>query len=371
MSVQIPKTRLIFKVLIVGRDIGLQTGFLTRVSGNSISTHLFNTLGVSLGIARYEENNEFTIALQLWTIPTNEQVEGISKNFTKGHRAVIVVLRPHELSGLREIFSTLSLEVNSRTIIVVVGNYDEAKEACIASGCLPDEDIDAIPIGDISEVITQVAQRLTNEDETFESLPVFFVVDEMHCPVFEPHIQRAQEVECTTEEIDDIRDILLDYGMKVDGDACIIKMHEGEVRVSLRTGSVKLRADICNFCSHHCKRNANICIISIDSGWSSHGMSQKALLITAKVIALAERCIPSHIEAQFQRASMCGKFELDTDADEDKVPLEIFSPYHQQLPKGKSLLEVAEDRMNCGKLPKGAYNILKRRLLALKQLTDN
>jgi hypothetical protein len=371
MSTQIPKTRLIFKVLIVGRDIGLQTGFLARVSGNSISTHLFNTLGVSLGIARCEEDDEFTIALQLWAIPTDERVAGISKNFTKGHRAVIVVLRPHELSGLHEILNALSLEINSRTIVVVVGNYDEAKEAYLASGCLPNEGFDLIPIDEVSEVITHLSQKLANENQIFEPLQSFFVVDQMHCPVFEPSIQRAQEIECTSDEITNIKEILLDYGMRVDGDVCFVKMHEGVVSVSLGTGSVRLKPDICNFCGRNCKRNANICIISIDSGWSSHGISQKVLLITAKVVALAERCIPSHIEAQLERASICSKFELNTEIDEDEVPIEIFSPHHQQLSRGKSLLEVAEDRMNHGKLPRRAYNILKRRLLALKQPSDN
>jgi hypothetical protein len=371
MSVQIPRVRLIFKVLVVGRDLALQTGFLTQVSGNSVSTHLFNTLGVSLGIARYEENDEFAVALQLWTIPLGERVAGLSESFTKGHRAVIAVVRPHELHGIHEIFHTLSLDYDSKAIVVIVGNYDEALEAYLESGCLPREDFQPVPINDAMRVITHLSRRLMNKEQALDPFPIYYVLDEAVCPIFEPHTQRTSEIECTDEEIYEIRDILLDQGLRVTGDACSINMIEGLASVSLRTGTVRLQPEICKFCNLHCKRNANVCIIAVDSGWSSQGISQKALLIAAKVFALAERNIPTHVEAQLERASLCGKFELNPDFEEDEIPIEILNPYQKQSTQSKSLLEAAEDRVKKGKLPRWAYNMLKKRLMTLKEASDN
>ncbi|TFG28676.1 hypothetical protein EU527_16995, partial [Candidatus Thorarchaeota archaeon] len=69
MSVQIVKSRMIFKVLVLGRDIALQTGFLCRASGNNVSTQLFNTLGVSLGVAKNNQRDDISVAIQLWVLP--------------------------------------------------------------------------------------------------------------------------------------------------------------------------------------------------------------------------------------------------------------------------------------------------------------
>jgi len=56
---------MVFKVLVLGRDLPLQTGFLNRVSGERVTNQLYNTLGVSLGIATNEGHKDVSTVLQL------------------------------------------------------------------------------------------------------------------------------------------------------------------------------------------------------------------------------------------------------------------------------------------------------------------
>jgi hypothetical protein len=269
MSIQIPRVRLIFKVLVLGRDIALQTGFLTQVSGNSISTQLFSTLGVSLGIARPDEDDEFAVALQLWTIPVDERVAGLSKSFTKGYSAAIAVIRPHDLYTAQEIFHELSLPFDSKAFILVVGDCEEVLKAHSEANCVLEESIQLLQINSATEVMTHISRSLAEKGKSSGPPHIYYLLDDALCPIFEPRMQESPGTVCSDDEIDKIREILIEQGFTVAGDACTIRMHEGLASVSLRTGSVKLQPEICRFCVLNCKRNANVCIIAVDSGWSS------------------------------------------------------------------------------------------------------
>jgi hypothetical protein len=365
MSVQISSTRMIFKVLIIGRDLALQTGFLTQVSGRNISTQLFNTLGISLGIAHYNQENESNVVLQLWAIPQNERVAGLSKTLSRGYKAVIVVVRPDEVQDIPNLFNNHSLSFNSNVIITILGPYNEALQAYKELSSFYVDKLELFKASDTSDIINHLAQKLTDKRKLTAQLPVVLALDESMCPAYEHPIHRSSETECTDEEIDVIRNILLSKGLQMRRDTCVVNIKEGEARVSLRTGSVRLEPAICNFCLQHCKRDANVCIIAVDSGWSSQGISEKALLIAAKIIALAERNLPQHVESQIQHVCQCAKFLPDPEQNNNglHVAYEDFYPKHSR--NEKSLLEAAEERMKEGRLPQSAFYLLKKRLLSL------
>ncbi len=354
---------------MIGRDLALQTGFLTQVSGRNISTQLFNTLGVSLGIARHDEDEECCVTFQLWAIPQNERLVGLSQSFTKGHQAIVVIVRPDEVREIPELFTNLSLRLNSNIVIGVVGSYDEALQACEEFSLRYREGCKILQASDTSDIISILAHKITNRKKRKPQSPTFIILDESICPTYVHPIQRVSEIECTDDEICDIRTILLDQGLQLAGDTCIINIREGKASVSLKTGSVRLEPEICKFCIHQCKRHANVCIIAVDSGWSSQGISQKALLIAAKVMAISERKLPQHVEAQIQRASMCTKFELSSELEKKGIPADLLTAYSRKSNVGRSLLEAAERRVKDGKLPHGAYQILRSRLVSLERST--
>ena len=353
---------------MIGRDLALQTGFLTQVSGRNVSTQLFNTLGVSLGIARYDDDDDdCSITLQLWALPQNERVSGLSKSFTKGHQAIVVIVRPNEISNFPELVTNLSLRISSNVVIGVVGSYDEALQACEEFSSRYLEGYKILQANEASDVISLLARKITSKNKKKAQSLTFIILDESMCPTYVQPIQRLSEIECTDEEISDIQTILLDQGLQLAGDTCIISIKEGKASISLKTGSVKLEPDICKFCVHYCKRHANVCIIAVDSGWSSQGISQKALLIAAKAMAIAERKLPQHVESQILRASICAKFELSPELEKSAVPADLLTTYSQKTIPGRSLLELAEKRVQDGKLPHGAYQILKSRLVTVQR----
>ncbi|MFW9961588.1 MAG: hypothetical protein ACFFDV_11240 [Candidatus Thorarchaeota archaeon] len=367
MSIQLPRVRLIFKVLVIGRDLALQTGFLTQVSGRNVSTQLFNTLGVSLGIARYDDDEDCSVTLQLWALPQNERVSGLSQSFIKGHQAIAVIIRPDEVREFPELVTNLSLRLSSNVIICVVGSYDEALQACEDFSSRYLEGHKIFKASNTSDVISLLARKITSKDKRKTQSLTFIILDESMCPTYVHPIQRLSEIECTDEEISDIQTILLDQGVHLAGDVCIINIREGKASISLKTGAVSLEPYICKFCIHPCKRQANVCIIAVDSGWSSQGISQKALLIAAKAMAIAERRLPQHVESQILRASICNKFELSHELEKNGIPADLLTAYSRKSISGRSLLEVAEKRMRDGKLPHGAYQILKSRLVTVER----
>lgn len=370
MSVQISKARLIFKVLVVGRDLALQTGFLTQVSGRNVSTQLFNTLGMSLGIARYNHDPKFDVVLQLWSIPQNERLSGLSKKFAKGHRAVIAVMKPKELYNLQEFLNAYSIELDSNIVFVAIGSVNEASHAYREFYSHYYKEVEPIIANSATDVIDILSRNLVRGISPEPQRPTFVVLDDVCCPTYEPPRQTNTATECGDEEIVGIQMVLMNQGLRISGETCIVKIREGDVIISLRNGSVNFEPAICKFCIQRCKRQSNVCIIAIDSGWSSQGLSQKALLIAAKAIALADRNLPDHIENQIRRASRCNNFELNLELPADEIPAGILAPYPKDCRFEKSLLGAAEDRVRDGKLPKSAYNILKSKLLSVEGLKN-
>ena len=59
----IAKGQNIFKILILGNDLPLQTGFLSRASGDRVSCQLYNTLGLSLGVVKIEYPDDLGVSL--------------------------------------------------------------------------------------------------------------------------------------------------------------------------------------------------------------------------------------------------------------------------------------------------------------------
>jgi hypothetical protein len=113
---------MVFKVLVLGRDLPLQTGFLNRVSGERVSNQLYRTLGVSLGIARNDDQHDISVVLQLWSLPLDERLNGITQTFTKGHRGVIIIAKPDEIEQIPSLLQSFGINPSPNLTIVIVGD---------------------------------------------------------------------------------------------------------------------------------------------------------------------------------------------------------------------------------------------------------
>jgi len=353
---------MIFKVLVLGRDLPLQTGFLNRVSGGRITNQLYNTLGVSLGVATNEDHKDITSVLQLWSLPIDERLNGLTKTFTKGHRGVIAIVKPDEIGSLHSLLRNFSIQPGPNLVVVIVGNVQGVELELLGRISFNMDSLDVHTNAISEDVISILSNKLRKKDQSNEEKITVVFMDESQCPLFEPVITTNHEPECSDEDIGEIRSILINQGIRVMGDSCVVELVEGTVWISLRTGTVRLEPIICNYCVRDCKRQTNICIIAVDTGWATQEIGQQALLTTAKVLALSHRNLPSHVEMQLQRASSCTRYELNPDLLDDEILTEIAATQVRSAFISRTLLEAASERVKKGKLTQTAYNMLKRKL---------
>jgi len=357
---------MVFKVLVLGRDLLLQTGFLNRVSGERVTNQLYNTLGVSLGISTIEDHKDVSTVLQLWSLPLDERLNGLTKTFTKGHRGVIAIVRSDEIEFIHSLLRNFSIQPGPNLVIVVVGNVQGVELEHIGRIPFNMDSLDVHTNATTENVISILSNQLRKNDQSNEEKITVVFMDESQCPPFEPVITAAHEPECSDEDINEIRSILISQGIRVVGDSCLVELTEGIAWISLRTGTVRLEPIICSYCERDCKRQTNICIIAVDTGWATREIGQRALLTTAKVLALSDRNLPSHVEMQLQRASSCTRFELNPDLLDDEIPTKITATQIRSALISRTLLEAASERVKEGRLPQTAYNMLKRKLASLQ-----
>jgi hypothetical protein len=369
MSSLIPRSRMVFKVLVLGRDLPLQTGFLNQVSGERVTNQLYRTLGVSIGIARNDDQSEMSIKLQLWSLPLDERLSGITKTFTKGYRGVIAITRPEEIDSIRTLLQEFNVDPSQNLVIVIVGNVHGIEEDIAARIPFDEKFLDihsAATAEDVTDIM--IHQLLTREKSHEDRISVVFL-DESQCPLYEPREPIGKEPACSEYEVEELRSLLISQGIRVIEDSCLVELTEGTASICLRTGAVRLNPEICKYCRHECKRNTNICIIAVDSGWSTNDVGQRALLTAAKILALVNRELPNHVEMQIQRACRCSQFEVNPD-QLDQLPTNLTEPHLRNAYLRKTLLEVATDRLKEGRLTKNAYNILKRKLVSVQKSAD-
>ena len=168
----ITKGRMIFKVLVVGNDLPLQTGFLSRASGGQVSCQLYNAIGLSLGVVKFDYPDNLSIALQLWSIPVTERMEGLSRNFTKGHRAIILILRPHEIENIPAMFNRLSLSPETPLVVVVVGSVRDTEAGSYQLDAFFGSQIPVRAVQSIEEIMGYVAEGLVPQKSTTSPLPM-------------------------------------------------------------------------------------------------------------------------------------------------------------------------------------------------------
>ncbi|TFG34557.1 hypothetical protein EU527_02770 [Candidatus Thorarchaeota archaeon] len=362
------KTQMIFKVLVIGRDIALQTGFLCRASNSNVTTQLFNTLGVSFGVARYDGREGINLAIQLWALPYIERLAGLTKNFTRGHRGVVLIIKSNELEYIPELLESFSIDNRTNIVITIIRGGNNADINLDSLTHIYEHSVIS-HTETVEDIIEFIAEKLLMK-ESSRPEPLVAILDETALPIFEPAGICKKESICSDGDVNEIRSNLLDHGLRVIDESCIVELDEGRALVSLRTGSVSFEPTICNFCLNDCKRKNSICIIAVDSGWSSQGIGQKALLTTAKIIALAERSLPNHVELQIQRACTCSRLNINPSIQEEKFSLLLGMHKDEQDHSTKPLLEVATDRLCQGKLSTTAFNMLKSRLDSIKKTME-
>ncbi len=353
--------RMIFKVLVIGNDLPLQTGFLSRASGDRVSCQLYNTIGLSLGVVKFDYPENLSVVLQLWSIPYSDRLGGLSRSFTKGHRAIILILRPNEIDDVPEMFNRLSLNQETPLMVVFIGSVREAEAAAYQLDAFIENQLPVHAVQNINEVMKLVADGLLAIGSIQSPLPMIVALDEDVCPTYEPVTPESSAPPNSTEEIYEISSIANELGLRIVNESCAIELDEGVAWVCMKTSTIRMEPGICWYCSHQCKRWSNICIVGTDMGWSSTNLRTRALLTIAKIYALSAKMLPSHVKKQIQRTAICTRFNPNPTIPIEDIPDEIFRGF-KEIDSGKSLLEEASIRVKDGRLSYDVFSMLKKKL---------
>ncbi|TFF84425.1 hypothetical protein EU524_01055 [Candidatus Thorarchaeota archaeon] len=351
------RTRRIFKVLILGLDPRRRNGLLGEAAGENVSCQLHSSIGVSLGVSQTVLSDGSEVALQLWSLPTEERYASLVKSFVRGHRAIIVVLEPGNETHLNEILRNVPKKSLDRSMFILLGSRDETDSTRASVEKLV-RDHTRYRRSTVDDLINKLAEAIVAPVGV--GMPIVARLPSSACPLLEPESRSKDPAPNTKEEIEEIRVVAHGLGLKTEGDNCLIPLEEGQVNVSLRTGLVEMQPLICQHCKLPCRRRTKICIIGQDSGWSSRSLGKKAILTMAKIVGLAQRDVPQHVEMQIFRSCVCNRFS-PAEGTPESVLEEIISAGSMRRNR-ETLLELADRRVREGRLPEAVFNILKRRL---------
>ncbi|MFW9962895.1 MAG: hypothetical protein ACFFCX_04995 [Candidatus Sifarchaeia archaeon] len=357
--------RMIFKVLVIGNNLPLQTGFLSGASRDRVSCQLYYSIGLTLGVVKYNYPKNLSVALQLWSIPCSDRMEGLSRSFTKGHRAIILVIKPDEIANIPELFNRLSLSPKTPLIVVAVGSVRETEAESYQLDAFFGSQLSVYAIQNIDDVMRLVTETLISGNSTKSPLPMIVALEEEACPIYEPETPEISTPPNTVEEINEITSVAIELGLRVIGESCAIELDEGVAWVSMKTSAIRMEPGICRYCAHSCRRQSKICIVGTDTGWSSSELGSRALLTIAKIYALSARMLPIHVMKQIQRTTICFKFDPNPAIPIEEIPDEILSGF-KETDSGKSLLEAASERVREGRLSKDVFSMLKKKLQNLE-----
>ncbi|MFW9919925.1 MAG: hypothetical protein ACFFED_10015 [Candidatus Thorarchaeota archaeon] len=335
-------------------------GFVNRASGSNIAYHLYSSLGVGIGVTRTFVNTDIEIILQLWLIPREEKVPGINQNFRRGYTGAIIVIRGSEIDSMRNHLNSLNESARATSIIAVVGTNEEAIQA---REILSEEyGIESSLLLDtfIGQAIGELGEALLYKYNNEETIPLIIRLDETQCPEYHYVPGQAYLPECTPEDIEYIKHMAERIGTTIHDSTTRIELDFGSFEVNLKNGGILYSPVMCKHCLRECKRESRICIIGVDRGWASDEIGDRALLIIAKIWAIASSELPQHVQKQIRFASQCREYVPQYDDMSQFDSISIVG--HRRSSKKKPLLEEAGERVVSKRMSSSAFEVLKSKL---------
>ncbi|MFW9846498.1 MAG: hypothetical protein ACFFD6_07110 [Candidatus Thorarchaeota archaeon] len=357
------QTRVMHKAIVFGADTALQTGFLNIASGGTVAYQLYSTAGIGIGVSRNQLPDEGEAVLQLWSLPATERFPGLIQAFMRGHRGAIIVLRPDEVDSLNELYSRLTRKSQKMLLIVIVGVQPDLNHAAEEITRLLEEEPRVCAMDSVASSMKEFAIGLSDRSAEGKGLPLVVLLDENACQPQAPILGTSQSPPNSKSEMRTISEIACSIGAKTTSTHCFLELDEGVVRIDLSMGNVYLEPVICEHCQKKCARRSKICIVGVDTGWSSEDMGGRALLTLAKIYALARRELPDLVEKQLYQACRCSKIELPHDIENMPGIAERLSRLGY-IKRGLSwtLLDEAKWRLQEGRLSETDYDSIALRI---------
>ena len=342
---------------------------MNQASGSSLSYQLYTALGIGIGVSR-TATPIGDVTLQLWLIPSQERFVGMTRGLMRGARSSIVVLREESLGALRQLILDLAPEQRDSLMVVVVGSVLNRDEVRCSIDEVLHEAFELHRAHSVQETLKLMSGAMIERLSGKPHPVLVMLLHERHCPQFQFQPSQATLPLNTEDEIEEIRRLASSLGLTVSDTACIIDLEEGIAELELATGALAFQSKLCEECKKSCKREARICIVGQDKGWSSDSLDTRALLTMAKLEALTRGEIPADIRLQMNRATRCSSF-VPNGSSVVKGHSFRRQGSDQVRAQGRgSLLEEANRRVKDGRLSASVYRMLKSKLQGAENQCD-
>ena len=201
-----PKSRrLMFKAVVLGFDPALQAGFLSMASGSNISHQLFNAVGVSIGVVSIHQD-ERNIVLQLWSLPFEERLQGLTRSFMRGHHIAIIVLRPSDVEDVQIVLERTPVNNLKRIMYVIVGDEPGASRAAEELKKKTEIAMDFGAEPSVISAVIDMANRFAHPSED-EAGPLLARISSSACEPFEAPVAQERFPANSEAEIEKILEI--------------------------------------------------------------------------------------------------------------------------------------------------------------------
>lgn len=367
-----PKQRIMVKALVLGTDIALQAGFVTQACQQGVSLHMYSILGVALGISRKSVGLDSEVVLQMWTIPTQERLPGLTKQFARGHRAAVILIRPDEIDSLEQLLRMLN-EESKRNLLVIVLDSD-AEDGSQIERLTENIGANGTPmsLASVEGCMTCLCEKLALGLGSESSFPSVGFLDSGACSTLEQSLTFSGIAPSTPQEVTIISNNAVSLGYQCVGSNASKRLLEGEINIDLKTGKILFKPALCKYCVSPCKKEVNICIVAVDSGWASREIGGLALLTLAKLAAFSNRNLPEHVENQIRRACSCSEFEIACDnLETDSIFEELRIRGYVRTGRRLNLLDIAKRKVRDGGISQSVFDTLRNSLKRVESLTND
>ncbi len=346
---------------------------------NSFNSRYKYTIGCDIGTLDVQLPYEL-VTISIWDISSSERFRFFRSSFFRGASCAILAF---DLTRYHSFNPTLTNLITE--IYTILGGIPIILIGCNAG----DADQRQVTRDEIEELCERMArvvyleidsynERINSAFETIAELIVsrMGLTEEDRRLAYEWKKQRLETLTTTLEQ--------LNFFVNERDEVEIINQY-GLFSINILNSSVTFEPIVCVTCdNYNCyykkqPRRKSLCIVSASEGWSNLELENRELLILAKILAIAEANLPSHVLNQMQQVEVCS--EIITETEENPIvdfenlpepeimgapeiePTIIGNLFQQILPvEAKTLLRNYQIQFFEGRLPYAVYNYLKERL---------
>lgn len=383
------------KCLVLG-DARIDTWGILAHYIHGFNDRYKNTIGCDIGVVDIQMPWEHVI-LSIWDVACKERFRFFRQTFYRGAQCALLFFDLTRSDSFNPTLNNLIREIYSSQgtipLILIGCNADKIDQRQITP-----EAIDELRTGMGATIYFELGLNPDIIPEIFERVAEFSLND-----IGLSEEKRQNIFEMQQKRLENMTEILEQMGYLIKEHSEIeILNHHGLFSINLDRRHVYFTPLICGTCKRNqsCEANmpphrASLCIISDGEGWSNIELPNDDLLLLAKIFAITEDRLPTHVLNQMCKVEKCAhyinensstffdnsEYLVASEIEIPEAPLELTLPEIDALPQtvsenayilkelfenicpseAQTLLRNYRIQFSEGRMPYSLFEILKRK----------